>query len=179
MPVMLTTEDEAKKDIVQDVDSGRLERLIKAVSEDIQAYCGRKFEQQEHTDVFKSVNQNRLILSEYPVKSIEYVKIDDEEIEDYEADKESGILKRDKGWNGEVEVKYTAGYKLPGETDRDLPYNLEDACIAWVAFRVNTSNALGLHSYQAEQMRVQFKDIESMAPRHVLALLRMHKDERV
>lgn len=132
-----------------------LEDFIKESSDFIENYTGRKF---GLATVRESVVGNGLpdiLLSRTPILEVLEVMLDETAYTDYTVyDKDAGILQRTLGWTstnirhdlisphpssyGEKRwhITYTGGYVLPSwmgsSGDRDLPYDLERACIELV-----------------------------------------------
>ena len=85
--------------------------------------------------------EDRLRLSRWPVVSITSVVEDDDTLasDEYEVDKATGLLRRMDGddnvltWvDDKVVVTYVAGWLLPGDASRNLPYDIEDAAIGLI-----------------------------------------------
>lgn len=85
------------------------------------------------------IGPETLLLSRRPVRSITSVVEDGITLDptDYEARRAAGILTRLTAddipirWCArKIVVTYTAGWKLPGETGRNLPRGAEDVCLA-------------------------------------------------
>lgn len=136
------------------------ERTIKAVSDFIEGYCGRHFEKATYTEKYRGNGRQKLLLNQYPIISVASVTVNDGLLDasEYEILAEEGTLYRESLWPwsgysaglvGEpvgsrrnIQVQYTAGYILPKDDGtgtppavRNLPYDLEDACIELVAIR--------------------------------------------
>lgn len=113
------------------------------------------------TGAWYSSGTPRLVLAQTPVKTINYVKYKDTEIPNTDyvlEDAKAGFLWREDGWRTtsmyqggielqpsrfgryEWEVSYVAGYNLPGEDQRDLPYDLERVCLDIIKFWSNEQN---------------------------------------
>lgn len=127
----------------------QLNFLIDVASDIIAGYCGREFALQKYEEKLPGYGTNKLLLSVTPIKNIESVTVDGLPVDDYEVESdEAGILYRSKGWvwrpklswdivysvipNSEelnVDVVYEAGFILPGQEGRDLPGDLEYACL--------------------------------------------------
>lgn len=81
-----------------------------------------------------------LILSRYPIVSVTSITEDDVAVDaaDYEIDGASGMIKRLdsdalRSWYAaKIVVTYVAGWLLPNDTGRNLPYDLEDAVISMI-----------------------------------------------
>jgi hypothetical protein len=86
------------------------------------------------------VRRRDLMLSRWPVVQVNSVTIDGTALlgDEYEVDGASGVLLRLGGgqpshWVGNtVEVRYEAGWLLPGQPGRNLPNDIEDAAIGLV-----------------------------------------------
>lgn len=87
------------------------------------------------------VERKDIILSRHPVLSVSSVVEDGTALttDEYELDGAQGTLSRlttddfKRTWfANKVVVTYVAGWLLPGETGRTLPYDIEDACIQLV-----------------------------------------------
>jgi hypothetical protein len=116
-----------------------LNAIIEGVSRFFESEIHRNLELQEYTEIIDGDDSDTIILKQFPVTEVDYIKIDNAEI-DLETeqaypislyiDKESGILERSSGWNGgfkNIEVKYSAGFTLPGEesgADYTLPEDI-------------------------------------------------------
>lgn len=138
--------------------TARLERLIAVASDIIERYCARKFGKATAiVENVKGQGGNLLILSRSPIIQVSSIKLDGELVDPatYELKTEhkaAGMVWRDAGWawtassfnamtpvdaagmeKRSYEVTYDAGYVLPKENSgRDLPYDLEQACIELV-----------------------------------------------
>lgn len=139
----LTTLDRVKLELgIENTDNDDLlEAKIAEASADIEASIGRTVCRAGITETFWPVTGGNLILDRYPVASIESVTVDDVLVTEWRLDTQTGILYRldESGYQlswyaaKSIIVVYTAGYIMPGETDRDLPYALEGAAIELVS----------------------------------------------
>jgi len=130
-----------------------INRLIKVNSDLIRSYTGRVFAQETVTETFFTFGHERLIVSRTPIVSIDTIELDGNTVDsdNYEIeDAGAGFIWNETGWDrtnvlhgpytptpkrvGKFDwsVKYTAGYKMPGEASRNFPYDLEEACIKLV-----------------------------------------------
>lgn len=125
--------------------------LIEEASSFIETYTGFRFPEEDVTEKLGSTGGHRLVLSRRPIKSITHIKyrgtsIDPSyyEIEDAMA---GFVWRNDSHWTDtrelaggivrkihgpaiqDYEVRYIAGYKLPDDANRDLPYDIERACL--------------------------------------------------
>lgn len=132
-----------------DVDPQRddaLTNLINYASAWIESMTGRIFKQQTYVQRYAAAGAQELVLKQWPVTDVEYVKdltsgqvIPDTEYE-YTEDGRIGVLYKDDGWafrgytgglsydyllaSRYLEVKYTAGYVLPKDATEDNPCTL-------------------------------------------------------
>ncbi|NBI30779.1 phage gp6-like head-tail connector protein [Chengkuizengella sp. YPA3-1-1] len=110
-------------DVSQDEE---LSILLTTASEIIEKRCGRKFEIQEYIEKHSGTDWDHLFTKNYPITNVDYVKMTEEEVNDYEIMPEEGILFRDSCWERgqrNIEIKYTAGY------EDNIPKSLEQACL--------------------------------------------------
>lgn len=145
----LTTIDRVKSELsITDVDTARDNLLgvkIAEASADIEAHSGRIFSRAGLTERFwgdPGVSEY-LCLERYPVATITSVTVDGVLVaaSEYRLDAETGILYRLDAngypciwsWCKDVVIVYAAGYIVPGETNRDLPYPVEGAVIDLVS----------------------------------------------
>ena len=124
--------------------------LIEEASSMIREYTGREWAQATYIEYVAGGNNFSLVLNNFPIQNIEYVKVYGREIDKlyYLVDKEAGILFGSSGWGATFllmagfsspipagivptyEVKYTAGYVLLGEQGEGekLPPAIERVC---------------------------------------------------
>lgn len=169
----LTTIEALKRELqiaVEDTSQDEtLARFINAASDAIRAFCNRDFAKARRSETKQGSGGPSLLLKAYPVIEIHSAKVNGKPVRDYSFDKATGVLWRDAGWprseTPNVEVEYTAGYVTPAQSDddetleRDLPHDLEEACIitaaTWASAQGTPRDAVSL---QVEQVRVQFAD---------------------
>ena len=118
---------------------------IDKASTQILGYLGRVLATETVTETFRpEYSVDALSLARWPVQSITSIVVDGDALAttDYEADLSVGTLwrlttnDRRKHWAAlKTVVTYVAGYKLPGEGARDLPFDIERACIDLVKLR--------------------------------------------
>ena len=116
---------------------------IDAVSALVEQFCNRTFTRAAVTETLQIERaSSRLVLSRYPVDSSQSLSIvygaDDTVVAstDYRLWAADGILQPDSCWPSCIlTVSYTGGYYLPGDIDRDLPYDLEQAVIDLIVRR--------------------------------------------
>ena len=123
-----------------------LVRLINAASAWIETITGRHFGKATYTDRYAGPGAQELVLREYPIRSVEYVKdtvtggLIDPGTYDFSMSGDIGVLYRDMGWTFRgypyglandyraasryLEVKFTAGYVLPKDATEDEPSDL-------------------------------------------------------
>lgn len=137
-------------DIAGAGDDTRLTALIDAVSSRIVAYCGREFKRETVDEWLPGRGRTYLYLSRTPVVSIEYILEDGIAITDWKIeDAVQGAIWRRDGWEWDVntrgaliqhpmpgeedrehyKVRYVGGYLLPGEANRTLPLDVEEAAL--------------------------------------------------
>jgi len=181
MATMLTTKDAVKEQlcIPSDDDSmdSLLERLIKAATDTIEAECRRAFEKQNYEESYY-VDSSKIILQGYPVEEITEITLDDETLESYELKKEDGFIfapKREK-LKGLLDVKYSAGYVLPGNGGRSLPFDIENACITLAVEQFNIQGAAGVKMENVDALRIQYSQADIPPP--VRRVIQRHKDWR-
>jgi hypothetical protein len=121
-------------------DDTYLTAIIDDVSIAIASWCGRVFAREEVTETFRPAKRvDALPLSRWHNVDISAVTIDGEshDITDIEVDG-SLLYKLDADgdrtqWErAKIVITYEAGYLLPEDDDRDLPLDIERACIAIV-----------------------------------------------
>ena len=178
---MLTTIEAVKEQLCIPTDDtsqdNMLERMIKAATDAIEAECRRDFEKQEYEESYY-VDSFKIILQGYPVDTIAEIKLDDKEVTDYALNKNKGfvVAPNRENFQGHFEVKYTAGYILPGENNRDLPHDIENACITLAVEQYNIQGAAGIKMENVDQLRIQYS--EQDMPKAVKRVIERHKDWR-
>lgn len=166
----LTTAQVAAEDLGMDFDP-RLDQLVLQASGLCEGYCGRTFGRASWIETFDGFAEE-LVLSNVPVMSLSAVLVDgavsDPEL--WRLRMASGVLslRRPVPWwreVGETEVRYVAGWLLPGQDKRDLPDDIERACLETVKFlyfstganardptvRANSTEGIGQTSWIAPQ----------------------------
>jgi len=131
-----------------------LDDFIAEASQMIEDYCGRSFERETLTEKIAGNNTNMLFLSKFPIVEIlsithdgSAVTLTDVEISDAETGElysPFGFIETARYGNTAsrpqipsserrlYSIEYTAGYILPGEAGRNLPFSLERACVEMV-----------------------------------------------
>ena len=152
----------------------QLARYINAASDAMRTYCNRDFARAQRTDVIKGPGERALLLRLFPLIEVHRVIVEEQEVDDFVVDKETGILWRSVGWPKTnvpaITVEYTGGYVTPYQArqdeqlERNLPYDIEEACIVtaatWLSQQGTPRDATIL---QVEQIRVHFGGRESGA----------------
>ncbi len=140
-------------------DDDFINTLIAQASDAIRKYCGRKFERETITETLPGSGNTRLWLTRTPISSITSVTVNDSTVATDEytiEDAEAGLLLRHddgsppapKVWalpgmlswglsrapiresgSNNITIVYVSGYLLPAEDNRDLPEDIERACI--------------------------------------------------
>ena len=127
-----------------EVDEIYLRDLIAQASAAIVSHCRRPFARETVRETFRPRASAPLILSRSPVLGAATVTLDGAALDAsvLDLDPESGLLHRVDGlglrtcWSGYgAAVEYTAGWLLPGQDGRDLPPDVEQACLTIVAAR--------------------------------------------
>ncbi len=121
-----------------------IEMLINKASAWIERQIGRHLAQNRYHQWYDADGQQELVLLEYPIIDVEFVKengmLIDPSCYDYEQTGSIGVIYRDDGWlkSGHrmglaydmirskrvIEVSYTAGYVLPKDATEDNPQTL-------------------------------------------------------
>ena len=144
-------------------EDARLTRMIAVASAAIDSYCNQKFHYQEAIEEkLASAGSHILMVSRTPLVAISSITYDGAGVQasDYEIyDNKAGLiyghygclhtghrqrsLSMPHGPNPRklYTVTYSGGYKLPGDAERDLPYDIEQACLELVKsyYRAPTS----------------------------------------
>lgn len=116
-------------------------RLIDTASSAIARQCNRQFGRERLREGLRP-GKGPLILSRSPVSALYSVTADGNqvELEGVELDGGAGLLGRLDAagdacpwWNRRVVVEYAAGWAMPGSPDRDLPPDIEQACLLLIS----------------------------------------------
>ncbi len=119
-------------------DDTLLGLIIDRQSAAIETFCNRIFAKQTYTETIAGNGTNKLRIAQYPLVSVTSITNDEITVAstDYTTqDRESGYIYSNYGWYNTLgeklySVVYVSGYILPGMAGtRDLPYDIEDACI--------------------------------------------------
>lgn len=136
----LTTLETVKAElgVTGDTDDAYLSGQITRFSRRIASFCNRVFAlERVSEEIVLGRELDKLMLSRVPVAGIVSVTVGGETLDGdgYKLDRAKGVLWRMCGgtptrWTaGTVVVTYTAGWRLPGDPERDLPEDVEGACI--------------------------------------------------
>ena len=126
-------------------EAARLERLLTQASAAIERATNRQFARTRRVDRVLGEGARTLVLPRTPIVAVHSILCDGTPILDWRlADPGLGFVERRAGWGwrtggvwwGEgpsaaatFEVDCTAGYALPGTASRDLPDDIERACL--------------------------------------------------
>lgn len=142
----LTTLERVKSElsITDAATDDLLAAKIDEASSDIEAHLGRTLNRATITQTFwgEPYGADYLILDRAPVASITSVTVDDVTVESDEYRLNAGtgqLYKLDSSgypeawiWCKSIVVVFAAGYLLPEQADRDLPFSIEAAAISLV-----------------------------------------------
>lgn len=159
-------------------------RLINSASAWVESVTGRKFGKNTYTQKYAAPGRQELLLSQFPIRSVEYVKdtyngtIVDPASYDFTMEGDVGVLYRDEGWvfrgyigglandyvtaRRYLEVKFTAGYVLPKDATEDEPADLPEDIIAIVwgiaeqEFSILRNGAQGLAAFSISDVSWTF-----------------------
>ncbi|MDR1465436.1 MAG: hypothetical protein LBJ11_09085 [Oscillospiraceae bacterium] len=172
--------DLASVDAMRDA---RLTHLINYVSAWVEQTTGRKLRRQVYTHFFNAAGGQELVMLQWPIVKVLYIKMDGEKIPpdryDYAQTGYLGVIYKDDGWplqgyrsglaydivapKRNIEVKYTAGYVLPKDAHppRDpctLPADLLG--VVWQAIQqewvLQQSGAAGLSAFSISDVSWTF-----------------------
>lgn len=157
IPADDTTQDEA------------LARAVNAASDAIRRYCRRDFARSEVTEQLQGNGSPRLLLARTPVVDVFAMHLWDDpiDLDTITIDRDSGILTGRNVWPESdvpnVTVEYVGGYVTPAQAsagqDRDLPFDIEEACLIIASTRVQAmGQPVDAQIMQVEQIRVHFSD---------------------
>ncbi len=159
-----------------------LDRLVSAGSEFIKNETSRELVETTWKETIDGDGDTRLDLTEYPVQSVDNIKIDDETVyendesqdsTDYYIYEDTGYIVRDIGWPEDylnIEVNYTAGYST-------IPEDLEQAAIDMVVFKFKNKDYVGLesHSLGDEDLTFNRKDV----PEEILEVIDLYERRNI
>lgn len=129
-----------------------IERLIEAATNAIEEFVMHVYARQTYSETLAGSAHPVLLVTHVPIVGTPTVVCDSSPITDFIVqDAEAGSLYRELGWavrawvgwdteprerQGTSQLNYTityeAGYIMPGEEDRDLPKQIEQACVETV-----------------------------------------------
>lgn len=96
------------KGLSEQYSEDELQSMIDEALEYIEFAAEISITPQKHVDIEKFIGEKHL-LKYYPVLTIDKIGINGETIEDYEIDKEAGIIYFNKHYRGFLKVEYTVG----------------------------------------------------------------------
>ena len=146
-------------------------------------YCKRQFIKQEYSEIqiFPDKRRKYIILSEYPVITVNSVKVNEIELtsEDYLIDNRSGVItllsfeNSDDSLFTKVEVVYTAGYEDIKQELPDLYFaGLQLAALRYYSF---AHGRLGLKSVNAGGETINVLDMTEGIPHEIKLVLDIYK----
>jgi len=135
-------------------EDDQLEVLITAVSDFIKNETGREIVETEYKEKIDGNRNEAIVLTQYPVISVEKLTVDDEEITDYYLYKENAVIKREAifdDWDEHrsyyfpegkqnIVVEYTAGYE-------DVPLDIQKAVWDIIQSTRKSKKYAGLSKY--------------------------------
>lgn len=160
-------------------------QLINRASASVEKALGRKLRRDTYTERLKGTGSQYLLVSNYPIVSVDYIRQAGEEIDpglyDITMQGSAGIIYKDDGWTyhgyphgltgdpvtgkRDVEVRYTAGYILPWqatlEDPADLPADLEGLVQEMVQYafgKLQSGGAGGLKSFSISDVHWEWSD---------------------
>lgn len=150
----LTTLEQVLKELpsAKNEDHENIQDMIEQASDAILTECNRPFARATYIETVKGYGHPQLLLSRRPIVSVTTIVHNSTPIVDYTIeDPDASILFRPSGWTwtagvgwnltnwivpGSEEpqftVTYIAGYLLPRDDNRNLPKDIERACIETV-----------------------------------------------
>ncbi|EHM01152.1 hypothetical protein HMPREF9946_02227 [Acetobacteraceae bacterium AT-5844] len=140
----LTTIDAARAQglIGSEVSDTMVGAWIDQASASIASYCRRPFAREEVREVVRTAGAAPLFLSRSPIVGDPALSAGGVPLAgEIEVDAAAGLIYRLHGdercaWDRtRIEVTYTAGWVLPGSPARDLPQDVEQACLILMAAR--------------------------------------------
>lgn len=167
--------------------------LVQALSADVEEFCGRVFGRatytgEQHTGI---KDQQHLFPRQWPLVTITTVTLKSgdttttitegttsgnyRKIKNHRG--EVVALFREDGWESEpygISLTYQAGYVLPGDTNPDLPKDLERAVVELVASAYMQRGKAGM----AQESFEGFSTTYDRWPLHILHTLRRYKAQR-
>lgn len=192
LPVSVLTTLATVKDelgITDATEDIRLERYIQVASDAIVRYCRRKLHRETGIiEKHAGAGFPRLFLDRLPLVSVTEVKLDESVITDFDlVDLATGLLYRDAGWtrrafraagivqqpvtgtdDENIQVTYVGGFITPegdpGQGTRDLPLDIEQACIDTVtSIRANRSRDSNITAEKLGDASVTYGGVNSGA----------------
>lgn len=119
-----------------------IERLVSSASQLIETYLNRIILSKSYVEKFDGKNTDFHLMSNYPISSIEEIKIDGSIYTgEYIDDKEQLVLKNSYFTRGKLNciITYTAGFTT-------VPFDIEQACLELVAIKYKQLEHIDLSS---------------------------------
>jgi hypothetical protein len=121
----------------EQLDDSGVEALIDVASGLVAEYCNRVFARETVRETFLGPVASPIILMRVPVVAVDGVRVAGADLAatDFRLDGGAGMVFRLSGhsvigWRpGAIEITYTAGFVLPGESGRNLPMMVERATV--------------------------------------------------
>jgi hypothetical protein len=163
--------------LTDDSQDPKIERLIKYATDTVQKLTGRVFASERVRESVRGYGRTFLTLSRFPVSEVHSVTQNGEIILDYSIhSQDSGLLYRADGWQWtigrwfgatcdpapgteapEFIVEYTAGYIMPDETERNFPYDLEQAVFEMISDKLTNTDP-NVSSIKVGDYSVSYRD---------------------
>ncbi|MGB9602335.1 MAG: hypothetical protein ACP5MG_13315 [Verrucomicrobiia bacterium] len=135
-----------------------LEYFIKLTSYRLEKECKRFFKRQENFGEEFSADESELLVSRYPIESVEGIQIKRSEQDGWETLSDLVYVVRHQcivslsrpagSYLEQLKLIYTGGYVLPGEVcgegQTPLPDDIENACVEQAAYLFKNRERLGL-----------------------------------
>lgn len=185
----LTTLEAAKAVLgISEEDTGSdavLLQLINQASASVERALGRKLRRSTYTEKLKGTGTQYLLVENYPIVSVSYIKQAGELIDpglyDITVQGNAGVIYKDDGWtyygypyglagdamtgSRNIEAQYTAGYILPWEATEeepsDLPADLEGLVQEMVQYafgKLETGGSAGLKAFSISDVRWEWSE---------------------
>lgn len=168
----------AREEVDAETDPATVGRLIDAATRAIERFCNRTFARQTYIERIDGNASRDLLLRNSPIIGTPTIVADSTPVIDFEVgDASAGILYREAGWltsgdtywfaegdylpttNGmRYTVTYEAGYKLPGEDDSTLPYDIEQACIETVVYWLVRNPDVNVRSHKVDDLMITYAE---------------------
>lgn len=185
----LTTLEALKQMLGLDADDTSndevLIQLINQASASVERALGRKLRRSTYTQHLKGTGNQYLLVENYPIIDVEYIKQAGEYIDpglyDITEQGAAGVIYKDDGWtyygypyglagdhitgSRNIVVRYTAGYVLPWEATEDdpatLPADLEglvQEMVQYIFGKLQNGGTAGLKAFSISDVRWEWSD---------------------